>query len=93
MDMQDHPLLNQVVLGYSAVIDRQRAVVATRLTVAPGQADAVIDASALMQLLGEVWPETAGALSLRLRPVNAGAGSAPTAGLALLINPAGTSIM
>ncbi|MBK7059084.1 MAG: HDOD domain-containing protein [Rubrivivax sp.] len=91
--MQDHPLLNQVVLGYSAVIDRQRAVVATRLTVAPGQADAVIDASALMQLLGEVWPETAGALSLRLRPVNAGAGSAPTAGLALLINPAGEALL
>jgi EAL and modified HD-GYP domain-containing signal transduction protein len=91
--MQDHPLLAHVVLGYSAVIDRQRAVVASRLTVAPLQGDAPIDGAALMQLLGEVWPETGAALSLRLRPVNAGASAAPTAGISLLVNAAGESML
>ena len=67
--MQDHPLLSQVVLGYSAVIDRHRAVVATRLTVAPVQAEAALDGAGLMELLGEIWPETAGALSLQLHAV------------------------
>lgn len=91
--MQDHPLLAQVVLGYSAVIDRQRAVAATRLTVAPESAGATVDGAALMQVLAEVWPDTAGALSLRLQPVNAKAGSSPTAGVSLLVNAAGESLL
>lgn len=91
--MQDHPLLSQVVLGYSAVIDRQRAVVATRLTIAPVQADATLDGAALMELLAEVWPETAGALSLQLRAVDAGAGASPMAGVSLLINAAGVPLL
>ena len=91
--MQDHPLLAHVVLGYSAVIDRQRAVAATRLTVAPESAGATVDGAALMQVLAEVWPEAAGALSLRLQPVNAKAGSSPTAGVSLLVNAAGESLL
>jgi c-di-GMP phosphodiesterase len=91
--MQDHPLLSQVVLGYSAVIDRQRAVAATRLTIAPEQPGADIDGAALMALLGEVWPEAAGALSLRLQPMSAGAGASPTAGVSLLVNAAGESLL
>ena len=91
--MQDHPLLAHVVLGYSAVIDRQRAVAATRLTVAPESAGTTVDGAALMQVLAEVWPEAAGALSLRLQPVNAKAGASPTAGVSLLVNAAGESLL
>ena len=84
--MQDHPLLARVLLGYSAVIDRQRAVVATRLTIAPDGSEAVPDAAALLRLLGEAWPElTSGGLQLR-------AGQA-AAGVSLLINPAGESLL
>ena len=38
--MQDHPILAQVVFGYSPMIDRERAVMATRLTVFPARPDA-----------------------------------------------------
>jgi EAL and modified HD-GYP domain-containing signal transduction protein len=75
--MQDHPLLAHVVLGYSAVIDRQRAVVATRLTVAPGAPDASDRRRALMQLLGEVWPESGGR-AVAAPAAGAAPGSAPT---------------
>jgi EAL and modified HD-GYP domain-containing signal transduction protein len=44
--MQDHPVLGQVALGYSPMIDRQRAVVATRLTVFPERPGAEPDAAA-----------------------------------------------
>ena len=91
--MQDHPLLDHVVLGYSAVIDRQRAVVATRLTIAPQQAEAWIDGAALMRQLGDVWSESGPALSLRLQPVSPAAGKTPTAGVSLLINAAGESLL
>jgi EAL and modified HD-GYP domain-containing signal transduction protein len=90
--MQDHPLLGKLVLGYSAVIDRQRSVVATRLTLAPESPATRIDGVALLQLLAEVWPDTAGALSLRMRPLE-GAGASPAAGLSLLVNAAGESLL
>lgn len=54
--MQDHPVLGQVALGYSPIIDRQRAVVATRLTVFPARHGALPDAAALAVALDEVWP-------------------------------------
>ncbi len=85
--MQDHPFLAHLVLGYSAVIDRQRAVVATRLTVAPATAEAAPDGAALMQLLTETWAETS-AQGLRLK-----AGPAATPGMTLLINAAGESLL
>jgi c-di-GMP phosphodiesterase len=54
--MKEHPVLGQVALGYSPMIDRQRAVVATRLTVFPERPDSVPDAHALLNALEEVWP-------------------------------------
>lgn len=67
--MQDAPVLAQVILGYSPVTNRERAVVATRLTVFPEQPGAVPDARALLAALDEVWPaDAAGEQPLRLAP-------------------------
>ena len=93
--MFDHPLWARLVLGYSAVIDRQRSVVATRLTLAPAAADggAGIDGVDLLRELGEAWPEAAGALSLRMRPLEGGGGARSVAGLTLVINAAGEPLL
>jgi c-di-GMP phosphodiesterase len=64
--MQEHPILNQVVLGYSPMIDRDRAIAATRLTVFPARPDLPLDAAALLAAVGEVWPEGAGKVSLNV---------------------------
>jgi c-di-GMP phosphodiesterase len=70
--MQEHPVLGQVALGYSPMIDRQRAVVATRLTVFPERPDATPNPDALLAALLEVWPAPAEAteLKLTLRPLD-----------------------
>jgi EAL and modified HD-GYP domain-containing signal transduction protein len=52
----DHPILSQTALAYSPVIDRQRNVIATRLSVFPLQAGASLDPVALLAAVGEVWP-------------------------------------
>jgi EAL and modified HD-GYP domain-containing signal transduction protein len=69
--MFDHPVLGQLALGYSPIIDRQRAVIATRLTLFPERPDATIDVAALMVALQEVWPAQVPAdeLKLTLRPL------------------------
>ena len=54
--MNELPILAQVVLGYSPLIDRQRTVTALRLTVFPARPDLAPDASALLQALAEAWP-------------------------------------
>lgn len=54
-DALQAPILNQVALGYCAFIDRQHAVVATRLTVLPLRPDAALDAAQLLAVVGEVW--------------------------------------
>jgi EAL and modified HD-GYP domain-containing signal transduction protein len=64
--MQDHPILNHVVLGYSPMIDRERAIAATRLTVFPARPDLPLDAAALLAAVAEVWPEGAGKVSLNV---------------------------
>jgi EAL and modified HD-GYP domain-containing signal transduction protein len=64
--MQEHPILNQVVLGYSPMIDRERSVIATRLTVFPARPDAPLDAGALLAAVAEVWPDGAGKVSLNV---------------------------
>jgi c-di-GMP phosphodiesterase len=64
MAIDEHPILGQVVLGYSPMIDRERAVSATRLTVFPARPDAPLDAGALLAALAEVWPATGGKVSL-----------------------------
>ena len=90
MHDQAHPVLGQVALGYSPLIDRQRAVVATRITVSPAMSDGAPDGTALLRALDEVWPVEApgGDLKLTLRPLDAatvGNAAAPRAPLVLNI--------
>ena len=69
--MQELSVLGHVALGYSPMIDRQRAVAATRLTVFPDHGVAEVDADALLRALDEVWPpgtETE-AIQFNLRPM------------------------
>ncbi len=70
--MQAHPVLGQVALGYSPMVDRQRAVVATRLTLFPERPDAVPDVAALLAALDGVWPAlpTGTDIKLTLRPLD-----------------------
>ena len=90
--MQEHPVLGQVALGYSPMIDRQRAVLATRLTVFPVSADSQPDPAALLAAIQEVWPDEEGAdgtstaqqpLKLAPRPL----GSAGTAAKPAAVKP------
>jgi c-di-GMP phosphodiesterase len=62
----DNQILAQVVLGYSPMIDRERTIAATRLTVFPVRPDAALDAGALLAALAEVWPEAGGKVSLNV---------------------------
>src|SRR5688572_27369192 len=64
--METHPILAQVVFGYSPMIDREREVTATRLTVFPARPDVKLDAGALLAAVAEVWPEGAGKVSLNI---------------------------
>jgi c-di-GMP phosphodiesterase len=98
--MQDHPVLGQVALGYSPMIDRQRAVIATRLTVFPERPDAAPDPAALLRAFDEVWPPAEGAasgepLKLELRPLNPGAAAARPTGVRppLSLNLAGEALL
>jgi EAL and modified HD-GYP domain-containing signal transduction protein len=61
-----HPILDQVVLGYSPMIDRNRMVMATRLTVFPMRPDAAVDAAPLLHAVNEVWPAEGGLVSLNV---------------------------
>jgi EAL and modified HD-GYP domain-containing signal transduction protein len=54
--MTEHHILGQVAFAYSPVIDRNRAVIATRLSVFPLQQGAPLDANSLVAALCEVWP-------------------------------------
>jgi len=97
-DMQDHPILGQVILGYSPMIDRQRQVVATRLTVFPERPDAQPDMAALLVALAEVWPDEGAGLSLTLRALDgaapkATAPAAPLAGPPVSLNIAGEGLL
>ncbi len=64
--MNAHPVLGQVALGYSPMIDRHRAVTALRLTVFPARPDAVPDAGDLLAAMAETWPADAGRVSLNV---------------------------
>ncbi len=59
-------ILSQVALSYSPMIDRQRAVTATRLTVFPLVPGAPLDAGALLAEVAAVWPEGGGRVSLNV---------------------------
>jgi len=66
MSMNGSSILAQVVLGYSPMIDRERTVTATRLTVFPVRPDAPLDAGALLAAIDQVWPEAGGKVSLNV---------------------------
>ncbi|HEV6968171.1 MULTISPECIES: EAL and HDOD domain-containing protein [Roseateles] len=53
----DHAILPGVALGYAPVIDRQRAITGTRLTLVPLRADAKVDQAELLAALAAVWPQ------------------------------------
>lgn len=99
--MQDHPVLAHVTLGYSPMIDRQRSVIATRLTIFPERPDGDVDAAALLASLAEVWPPVVAAtpalaLSLNLRPLDPASVKARAASAQLQpvsLNVAGESLL
>lgn len=64
--MNEASILGQVALGYAPMIDRQRDVTATRLTVFPARADAKVPPAPLLEALAEAWPADAGALALNV---------------------------
>ena len=51
-----HSVLGQVALGYSPVVNTQRQVVATRVTVFAVRGEAPANAQSLLQALYSVWP-------------------------------------
>lgn len=100
--MQDHPVLGQVALGFSPMIDHKRAVLATRLTVFPDKHDQIPEAAALLRAIEEVWPAATGddgaalpSLKLNLRPLGQGAAAAqgPGARPLLSLNVAGEGLL
>ena len=64
--MFDVAILGLVSLGYSPLIDRNRSVIATRLTISPLKPDTVLDPSELLQAVGGVWPEDGGQVVLNV---------------------------
>ncbi len=64
--MNGSPILDQIALGYSPFIDRERAVSATRLTVFPLRSDVVLDAAQLLAAIASVWPATGAPVSLNI---------------------------
>jgi EAL and modified HD-GYP domain-containing signal transduction protein len=79
--MREHSVLGQLALGYSPMVDRQRDVVATRLTIFPRRPDAVPDAAALLAALEAVWPRPAtNAAGKPVRPLDPVAAGAKTPG-------------
>jgi EAL and modified HD-GYP domain-containing signal transduction protein len=66
MGEQSSRVLGKVVLGFSPVIDRYEGVIATRLTVVPLRVGVTPDADALLQAIGEVWPEEGGPVVLNV---------------------------
>lgn len=58
--MSDAAILGQLALCYAPVIDRERAVAATRLSVFPLRSDALLDAAPLLDALAQVWPAGGG---------------------------------
>jgi EAL and modified HD-GYP domain-containing signal transduction protein len=97
--MQDHPVLGQVALGYTPMINKQREVVATRLTVFPDRPDATPDAAALLLALHEVWPAAEATsnepLKLSPRPLDPAArgARAPGARPPVTLNLAGEGLL
>jgi EAL and modified HD-GYP domain-containing signal transduction protein len=64
--MTDFPVLGQVALGYSPMIDRHKRVTALRLTIFPIRPEVQPDVGELLAALAEAWPEPAHRLSLNI---------------------------
>ena len=94
--MQAFSRLGPVALGYSPVVDRQRAVVSTRLTVFP-DSGAGADAGGLLDAIDAVWPPAAADAALSLNPRPLAAGGAAAAPLPVLkpvsLNVAGEALL
>jgi c-di-GMP phosphodiesterase len=54
--MAESSILGQVALGYSPIVDKARAIAATRLGVFALDAQAKLDVGGLLLAIGEVWP-------------------------------------
>jgi len=59
-------VLNQVLLGYAPLIDRQREVIATRLTVFPAQPEAAVPVAELLAALAAALPAAGVRLALNV---------------------------
>lgn len=59
-------VLAQIALGYAAMIDRNRAVSATRLTVIPLRQGPELDSGALLEAISEVWPVGGSSVALNV---------------------------
>jgi EAL and modified HD-GYP domain-containing signal transduction protein len=59
-------ILGQIALGYSPFVDRNRVVIATRLTVMPLRPDAQLDIAQLLHEVGNVWPASGSRVSLNI---------------------------
>jgi c-di-GMP phosphodiesterase len=66
MVFNEHPVLGQVALGYSPMIDRHRTITASRLTVFPSRPEVAPDAAALLEAVAKVWPVDGGRVSLNI---------------------------
>lgn len=64
--MTETGILDQIALGYSPMIDRNRNVVATRLTVFALRPDAQLDAGQLLQMVDGVWPADGAKVALNV---------------------------
>ncbi len=64
--MTDFPVLGQVALGYSPMIDRHKSVTALRLTIFPIRPEVQPDVDDLLAALAQAWPEPAHRLSLNI---------------------------
>jgi EAL and modified HD-GYP domain-containing signal transduction protein len=62
----DHPILSQIALAYSPVIDRNRAVIATRVTVFPLNPSSKLDPRGLLEALAQAWPSDGAQLWLNI---------------------------
>jgi len=65
-----HSILGSLALGYTPMVDKQRLIEASRLTVFPLRPDAKLDAAELLAAVQDVWP--AGGAPVVLNILNEG---------------------
>ena len=62
----DNDVLRNIALSYSPMVDRNRAVAATRLTVSALRTQHTLQADQLLASIAEVWPEGGARVSLNI---------------------------